>query len=167
MDRYHRADYRYYQGGHGLGSFLAGIFRQLVPVLGRAGKSVAKQAIKAASSDTGQALKKTAAKNLKSAVIKGGVRALRGENVLEGAKQDLATARKQLAQQLDKAIDNGGGSKKNKSAVKRKAAEVLKASASPAPAFGVAKKPKLVASAAAAAAAAGKKKKKKNGNALI
>ena len=71
--------------------------------------------MKAAKSQTGQALVKSAKKSARRAAVKTVARALKGENVVEGAKSDIKEAKKRLANTLEKSVDdNEPPSKKGK-----------------------------------------------------
>lgn len=139
LNRYHQTD-RFYQQGHGLGSFLSGIFRYLVPYVSRAGSAVAKTAVKAATSNTGRAIAKTAKRSAKKAAIKAVGRAMSGKDVVAGAKEDLKKAKIAIGNTLEKAAEKGNGKGKGK---KRLATTVDVTN----PTFPVAKKRKLVRSA--------------------
>lgn len=149
LSRYHQSD-RFFQQGHGLGSFLSGIFRYLVPYVSKAGSAVAKTAVKAAASKTGQAIAQTAKTSAKKAALKAVGRAMSGKDVLGGAKEDLKQARLAIGKTLEKAAENGNnGFKKNGEKRKRKAAAINAAAAAAAdfPTFPVAKKKKIRKSA--------------------
>lgn len=136
LNRYHQTD-RFFQQGHGLGSFLSGIFRYLVPYVSRAGSTVAKTAIKAATSKTGQAIAKTAKQSAKKAAIKAVGRAMAGKDVVGGAKEDLKKAKIAIGKTLEEAAENG----KKKKGIKRPAAAAVVGATLP-----IAKKRKLAKS---------------------
>lgn len=100
---------RYMQSGSGLGNFLAGLFRKFAPVLKRGAKKLLQTGAKAAASDTGQKLIGEAKKNLKRAATNAAIRGLRGENIVEGAKQDLKKAKQDIASALDDGKEKKGG----------------------------------------------------------
>lgn len=92
---------RYLQTGSGLGSFLLGLFRKFAPALKTGAKKLFKTGMRAAASDTGQKVIGDAKKNLKRAAKNALVRGLKGENVVEGAKQDLKKAKKDIAAAIE------------------------------------------------------------------
>lgn len=117
MNRYYRQD-RYLQHGNGLGSFLAGVVRKIVPWLSRTAPKVMKVASKAAQSKTGQQLIKTAKKAGKQAALEATASALKGEPK-KGAKKAIQDASRKLAKTLEEsaaasAAANGNGKKKKK-----------------------------------------------------
>ena len=95
--------------GAGLGNFLSSLWRGLAPLFRRGIKVAAKSAVKAAKSKTGQSVIKSVKKSAKRAALKGASRAFAGENVLEGAKTDLAHAKRDIGKTLDKAADSANG----------------------------------------------------------
>ena len=105
------------QSGTGLGSFLLGLFRKFSPALKSGAKKLFKTGMQAAASETGQKVIGDAKKNIKTAAKNALVRGLKGENVVEGAKQDLKKAKKDIAAAIEggsEAAKKGGGGKGRK-----------------------------------------------------
>lgn len=116
-----------YAHGAGLGRVLATLFRGLF-------RRGVKTAIKAATSKTGKRLIRSAKRSAKKAVVKGAARALKGEDVVAGAKKDLSEAKRDIGETLNRAADSTVGKKggKNKRVVvssKRKALKKIGAGA--------------------------------------
>jgi len=104
------------QSGAGLGSFLAGLFRSILPFLKSGGRVVAEAAKKAASSDVGKAVIQEVKSNAKKAAAKGVSRALKGEDVLSGAKADLKAAKHSIANAIERSAGANGSGKDAKKA---------------------------------------------------
>jgi len=111
MERYYRQD-RYLQHGHGLGSFLSGVVRSIIPWLSKAAPKVISVASKAARSKTGQTIMNTAKKEMKKAALKAAASQLKGQNGVKGAKRAVKEASAELGKTLDKVAENQNGVKR-------------------------------------------------------
>jgi hypothetical protein len=103
--RIHRGDY--IQRGRGIGSALAGLFSRLLPVISRTVSKVAPIVIRsgkaAVKSKMGQNLMKEAREQALKAGVNAVARALEGDSVTEGAKTDLASAKRKIANVIKQA----------------------------------------------------------------
>ena len=102
----------YDQRGAGIGNFLKTMFRALIPFARKGTKALTSAALKASKSKLGKQVIKQVKSGAKKSALKSVSRALEGKDLVEGAKSDLAEAKKKLAVTFDKAAaagDNGGG----------------------------------------------------------
>jgi hypothetical protein len=111
--RYHKGPF--IQRGGGLGNIFGSLFKSVIPVLSRVGKSILR-------SPTAQSVLKSA----KDAAIQGGVNlavdALRGNDVIDGVQQSVKNARNSIAD----AIADNMSTKKELAGKKRKSSSKKK-----------------------------------------
>jgi len=140
MERFYRQD-RYLQHGHGLGSFLAGIVKTIVPWLSKAAPKAIKVATRVAKSKSGQQLRGVLEKQAKKIALKTASSALQGDNGMKGAKKALKAASTDLSKTLDQIAERQNGGTKKQGGAKRK--KKNGAAAAAAPSFSPAKRQKL------------------------
>ena len=143
MERFYRQD-RYLQHGHGLGSFLAGIVKTIVPWLSKAAPKAIKVATRVAKSKSGQQLRGVLEKQAKKIALKTASSALQGDNGMKGAKKALKAASTDLSKTLDQIAERqNGGTKKQGGAKRKKKNGAAGTAAAAAPSFSPAKRQKL------------------------
>ena len=102
----------YDQREAGIGNFLKTMFRALIPLARKGTKALTSAAVKASKSKLGKQVIKQVKTGAKKSALKTVARALEGKDLVEGAKSDLAQAKKKLSVTFNDAADKTNGKKK-------------------------------------------------------